>query len=68
VTLEAHAMMKVSGVADLVEEKEGIPVGQQRLLFAGKQLDQLDRQLSDYCIREESTIYVILRLRGELPI
>jgi hypothetical protein len=66
VTLEAHAMMKVSGVADLVEEKEGIPVGQQRLIFAGRQLE-LGKELIDYRIDKESTIDLILRLCGKLP-
>ncbi len=50
-----------------IQDIDGIPPDQQRLIFSGRQLEGA-KTLSDYGIQHESTIFVVLRLRGGKPI
>ena len=58
-----HLDDTVTNIKERLQEKECIPIDQQRLIFAGKHLKN-DHKLSDYNVETESTLHLILRLRG----
>ena len=62
-TLHVETEDTISTVKDMIQNKERIPRNKQRLIYAGRQLED-GRTLADYSVQNESTINLVLRLRG----
>ena len=61
ITLEVSGTDTIANIKQKINDKEGIPLGQQRLVYDDKQLEDDEKTLDDCGIKREATIYIVLK-------
>ena len=62
ITIQAHPSWTIGGIKGVIEREEGIAPARQRLIYAGKELDDA-RKLGDYGVQREGTLHLVVRPR-----
>eukprot|EP00469_Lotharella_globosa_P014424 CAMPEP_0167826692 /NCGR_PEP_ID=MMETSP0112_2-20121227/10198_1 /TAXON_ID=91324 /ORGANISM="Lotharella globosa, Strain CCCM811" /LENGTH=169 /DNA_ID=CAMNT_0007729209 /DNA_START=52 /DNA_END=558 /DNA_ORIENTATION=- len=63
IPLDVQPGESISSIKKKIQEKEGVPIDQQRLIYGGKQLEEA-QNLLDYNIQRDSTLHLVLRMKG----